>query len=125
MTVTRTRAGSVERIDAAWLSDASGNVSQVIGIQGIITRVVTNPGATAPTDNYSLTIPDEFGIDLLKGLGTSNRDTSASEDVVGGVGLGDGVTTSVMPITHIGDVTLTIAGAGNAKVGVITLFVKK
>lgn len=50
-------------------------------LYGYITRVVTNPGATAPTANYDLTITDSDGIDLVGGA-LMNRSATASEEVV-------------------------------------------
>jgi hypothetical protein len=123
MTITTTQNGSIKRIDAAWTSDGSGAVTQAIHIGGTILRVVTNPDATAPTDNYDLTCPDEFGLDLFAAQG-ANRDTANSEHFCPGVSLTDGTTTSVMPIAHYGPATLTIANAGAAKLGTITIFVK-
>jgi hypothetical protein len=46
-----------------------------------ITHVVTDPGSTAPTDNYDITLTDTYGVDVMGGELT-NRDTSNSEQVV-------------------------------------------
>ena len=43
-----------------------------------IEKVTTNPGATAPTDDYDITIEDTDGVDLMGGA-LLNRDTSTSE----------------------------------------------
>jgi hypothetical protein len=124
MTVTRTQFGSIERINAAWTSESDGSQTQAVNITGTILRVVTDPGATAPTDNYDLTAPDEFGLDVFAGQG-ANRDTTNSEHFCPGVAFADGTTTSVMPIALAGNVTFTIANAGDSKVGNIVVFVKK
>lgn len=123
MTIETTQLGSIKRIIASWTSAANGSVTQSIHIAGTIMRVVTDPGATAPTDNYDLTLPDEFGLDLLAGQG-ANRDTANSEHFCPGVAFTDGTTTSVMPVAHCGNATLTIANAGDSKQGTIALFVK-
>jgi hypothetical protein len=47
--------------------------------------VVTDPGATAPTDNYDITVVDEFGVDVMGGELT-NRDTANTEQAVPLVG---------------------------------------
>ena len=47
-------------------------------LDGYLIAIETNPGATAPTDNYDITLPDSDGIDVLQGLG-ANRDTANSE----------------------------------------------
>lgn len=123
--VNRIQRGTIERIEYSWTSDGSGNQSQSIGFDGILMRAVTDPGTPAPTDNYSFSIIDEFGIDLLSGLGATNRDTANSEELFAGGTLSDGTNNSPLMRAHIGDVTLTIAGAGSAKQGKIILFVRR
>ena len=41
-------------------------------------KVITNPGGTAPTDNWDFTITDGDGIDVLGGNG-ANRHTTSSQ----------------------------------------------
>lgn len=41
-------------------------------------QVVTNPGSTAPTDNWDMTITDVDGVDMLGGAG-QNRHTTTSQ----------------------------------------------
>lgn len=48
---------------------------------GRLVLLRTNPGSTAPTDNYDMTLVDEDGLDRLQGFG-ANRDTTNSEEVV-------------------------------------------
>ena len=50
-------------------------------VVGYVTRVVTNPGTTAPTDNWDLSIADKDGIDLTGANLLQNRDTATSEEV--------------------------------------------
>lgn len=49
-----------------------------IHIDGYLIGISTNPGSTAPTDNYDITLLDEDGEDRLAGAG-ANRDTSTTE----------------------------------------------
>ncbi len=79
-------------------------------LQGFITRVVTNPGATAPTDDYDLTLLDEDGVDVLDSLGL-NRDTATSEQLLPAV-----------PIWIDGTLTVTLATAGDEKVTKIVIY---
>ena len=69
----------------AWTADAnSGDVSATVSeadIDGYIFQVVTNPGTTAPSDNYDITINDASGVDIMGGE-LDNRDTANSEQVV-------------------------------------------
>lgn len=50
-------------------------------IEGSLIKLVTNPGSTAPTDNYDVTLTDQDGLDVLAGNG-ANRDTANTESVV-------------------------------------------
>jgi hypothetical protein len=53
---------------------------------GYIAKVVTDPGSTAPTDDYDITLTDDTtGADLLGGEG-ADRDTANTEEVVPKIG---------------------------------------
>ena len=56
-------------------------------IDGFIRAIETNPGSTAPTDNYDIALDDAEGHDVLEG-GGQNRDTANTEKAscVRGVG---------------------------------------
>lgn len=111
-TVTETRiiGGGLTALTLTWTSDASGDATLVFQMQGAIVRMVTNPGSTAPTDNYDITLVDPDGVDLLAAEGI-NRDTSTSEQVF----------PTNTPF-HYGDVTFTVANAGDTKDGVCVLY---
>ena len=49
-------------------------------VAGRILALETNPGATAPTANYDITLEDGAGHDVLEGVG-ANRHTSSTEKV--------------------------------------------
>jgi hypothetical protein len=72
-----------ERIVTDWTADDSnGSVPNLVipGMTGIISSVITNPGATAPTDNYDIYLyhPSDSSLDVL-GDALANRDTATSE----------------------------------------------
>lgn len=73
--------------------------------EGHLVSLTTNPGATAPTDNYDITLVDADGTDRLQGVG-ANRDTANTEQVpIVYAGTGS------HPPVSIGDIlTLTLAG---------------
>lgn len=48
--------------------------------EGRLLDVVTDPGGTAPTDNYDVTIEDQYGHDVLEGVG-ANRHTTNTQKV--------------------------------------------
>lgn len=73
-------------------------------------QMVTNPGSTAPQDNYDITITDVDGVDLLGGAG-ANRDTANSEVAF--------PTITARPLN--GNITLTIT---NNNVNSATVVVK-
>lgn len=124
MTVTRTQVGSIERINIDWVSASDGSQTQAVNIWGTILRLIDDPGSTAPTDNYDLTAVDEFGLDIFAAQRV-DRDTENSDDFCPGLPFTDGTTTSAMPVAVAGDVTFTVANAGNAKVGRFVVLVKK
>ena len=50
-------------------------------VTGYITRVVTNPGSPAPTDNWDVLLADGDGVDLTGANLLQNRDSANSEEV--------------------------------------------
>lgn len=123
LTVTRDprvmpNSGKVcERIVVDWTSDASGDADvSIANLYGWLVKIVTDPGATAPTDDYDITLVDENSVDALASLAV-NRDTANTEQVYP-VASGANV-----PIFLCGTHTFTIANAGNAKVGRTVLYI--
>jgi hypothetical protein len=109
-TVSHYTIGVVRRIIVDWVGDsADGTVPDTVlpVFDGRLFELTTNPGATAPTDNYDITIIDAEGIDRLQGLG-ANRDTANTESlplVYSG--------STIHPVISRTDV-LTLKIAGNA-----------
>jgi hypothetical protein len=107
----------VERIVVDWTSDASGNADvSIANLYGYLIKVVTDPGATAPTDDYDITLVDENSVDAAASL-LLNRDTANSETVY------PTVSGAATPVFLCGTHTFTVANAGNAKVGRAVLYV--
>lgn len=92
-------------------------------ISGEIVRVVFNPSADAPTDNYDVTLTDEQGVDVLMGLG-ANLDTVNTSNVRPGISFTDGVETSVAPVAVDDKLLLSVTNAGDSNDGVIVLYVR-
>lgn len=86
--------------------------------EGRLLKLVTNPGAVQPQDNYDVALDDQHGHDVLEGVG-ANRDTLNTEEapiVYAGTG--------THPVIDESD-TLTLAVTGNnvnSAVTVITLY---
>lgn len=122
-TITYARPRGIGQVSWAWTSDASGNVSGVDteSITGEILRVVTNPGATAPTDNYDVVVNDADGVDVLAGTG-ANRDTATSEQAIPIIETTVGANTYGYRVVVDGPLTLGITNAGATKQGTVTLY---
>lgn len=119
----RVLVGRTAVYEISWTSDSSGNVVATFPLSGVVRRVVTNPGAAAPTANYDITIDDVDGIDTMQGY-LANRHTSNSEQVVPLIHDGS-TTTSFSRVGISGTVTLEVANAGSAKTGVIRIYMDK
>lgn len=123
-TITEERYSTIKKITFDWLSDdAAGTfvATPTVGTTtyaytGEIIRVVTNPdgGATQPSDNYTVTVLDADGNDVLMGACTGNRDTANTEQVLA----------SSLGCVANDKLALGISGAGNAKGGVVYLYIR-
>ena len=116
VTIIEHNLGSVQKIAWSWTSTAGGaaDLVSVEAYTGKVLACTTDPGAAAPTDNYTLTITDGGGEDILLGAGLANRDTSNTEHLLE-ANLG-AVSNSL--------ITMNITGAGNAKAGEVFLWIR-
>jgi len=117
----------IHKIIADWVSDdTDGTVEGTTKkITGTLIKAVTDPGATAPTDNYDITITDEEGADVLGNCVDSlaNRDTATTEEVY--LLVSDSEATTPRGIVHpvvCDKLTIAIAAAGNSKEGQLILY---
>jgi len=74
-----------KKITVSWTADAAdgslpNNLDLAMG--GLVLKVVTNPGATAPTDNYDIACgdPNDSTLDVFATT-LNNRDTANTEQV--------------------------------------------
>ena len=78
------------KVEIDWTADSSdGSVPQtdfsgsdfvkILGRKCVL--AVTDPGATAPTDQYDIEILDEYGVDVM-GASLTNRNATASEQAI-------------------------------------------
>jgi hypothetical protein len=117
VTITYSPASAfVKWVSWSWTSDASGDVSgtDTKSLDGQVVRWATNPGSTAPDDNYDIVVNDEDGIDLAGG-GLVNRDTANSEQVIPGGDADPGAAFN-------GVLSLVVSNAGNAKNGALKMY---
>jgi hypothetical protein len=103
---------SVQKITVAWTSDGSGDATVSLDAHGLIYRVVTNPGATAPTANYDIVINDADGVDVMAAA-LADRHTSTTEQV-----------TPSAPPAVSGALSVVVSNAGDTKDGTVVLYVK-
>lgn len=83
VTITHTQVGRVGRIKVACVGDASDGTVPATALPpfaGLLVALRTDPGSTAPTANYDITLPDEHAVDRIQGVG-ANRHTTSSEEV--------------------------------------------
>lgn len=107
-----------------WTSDASGDVNgtDTKALSGRAIRFVTNPGATAPTDNYDVVVNDSDGADVAAGC-LADRDTANTEQAVPIVETVKGASTyATSAAVFDGPLSLVVTNAGNAKQGVLTMY---
>lgn len=102
--------GAIRRLVIDFTADAAdGSVPSLAlpAIEGTLLALETNPGATAPTDNWDVALNDGEAVDRLHGAG-ANRDTANSEltPIVFAA-------TALHPPVAI-DETLTLAISGNS-----------
>ena len=114
------------RLNLVWASAADGTVSYDLAaqyatdnpahargvkkIKGDIVKIVTNPSADAPTAAYDIWIYDEDGVDVCKG-NLTDRSATITEQYI-----------PDPPIHVDGELTLSIANAGDGKDGEIEIY---
>lgn len=100
------------------VSSTLGNVTIALPpIDGVLARVVTNPGSTAPTDNWDFVLTDVDGLDVCGG-GGANRDTANTEQFAP-------LISTYAPTVISGVHTLAVTNAGDSKTLVIKLYVRR
>lgn len=118
VTLTETRYTSVKRIMWDWLSTDAGAVvsATTYAYDGLLERVVFDPdaGGTLPSDGYDVTITDPDGNDVLAGLGANLAQGSTVVKTHA-----DGLTAVSGQV-----LTLNITNAGNAKGGIVLVYLR-
>ena len=113
----RTRKGiTVVKFDWTSAADGTATNSTTKLHSGKVLELATDPGSTAPSADYDITITDSDGLDVLAGQG-ADRHTSNTEYVID---------SDSNPLGVVADSTLTInvSNAGDSKVGVAYLYLQ-
>lgn len=129
MTFAYDETGPINRIIVAWTSDdTTGAVSGTTKkISGSLVRVVTDPGATAPDDNYDIVLTDEESLNLLAGCADDlvDRDTATTEELYLFLLNYDATPLSMPVFPLVSDIiTIAVTNAGNSKLGQIIIYWK-
>ena len=117
-TISETTAFPVQKVVWTWTSGTGAEGGTVTStttasFTGKLIGFSTDPGSTAPTDNYDVEILDSGSHDALLGAG-ANRDTANTEHVA---------EASIGAVAG-SRLTLSITNAGDAKVGVVVLWIR-
>ena len=116
--VSETVHTSVKKIKFDWTSGTGAEGGTASGettyaYDGKIEALITDPGATAPTDDYDITVTDEDGYDVLAGAG-ADRDTANTEQVLA----------ASLGVVAGSKLTLNVTNAGDAKEGVCWVYLR-
>lgn len=93
------------KVVASWTAHTDGSFTATeISLGGFVSKVVTNPGSTAPTDNYDITCgdPSDTTLDVFGGA-LANRDTANTEQaytVISGATMPVYASTCTLQITN-------------------------
>lgn len=107
-----------EKISVTCTAHTDGTFANAtLSLNGFLVRLTTNPGATAPQDNYDITLTDADGLDVVESLAL-NRDTANSEGVY------IVATGAPTPPLLTGDHTLALANNNvNGAITVVNLYI--
>lgn len=110
----------IEKIIIDWVADdAAATVPDLsIPLNGYLLKVITNPGATAPTANYDITLedPEDNALDAAGGL-LANRAAATTEQVY------PNVSGATIPIFLMGTYNVAVSNnAVNSATGRIILY---
>lgn len=119
--------GVIKKIIIDWTSDdttgaVTGTTRKIVGR---LIKAVTDPGATAPTDNYDIAITDEESVNILTACQSTlaNRHTSTTQEVY--FFILDAAATPLAQSSHpvvCDTLTVAVTAAGNSKTGQIILY---
>jgi len=116
ITFVETIIGTVKKIKATWVTGSAGEAAAGTTTEvysGRFLGLITVPSDT-PSDNYTVTVKDSDGVDLLLAAATGNRDQTNTEFIA----------EASMAGVAMSALTFAVSGAGNSKKGVIYLLIR-
>ncbi len=127
------RPGTIRKILIDFTTDdTTGSVAVTTRkIVGELIKIVTDPGGTAPSDNYDVVLTDEEGVDLSVHMDDTAiaaliaRDTANTEETY--LPLEDTAGTGRIAAWPVvcDKLTVTVNNAGNAKTGQIIIYYRQ
>lgn len=111
-------AGDVRLFQVSYVTASSGETftcSTGKDITGWIILVETDPGATAPTTLYDITLVNANGRDVMGGA-LADRSATAAEAVL------PSISSTSTPVFNDGALTITVTAAGNSKTAEILIY---
>jgi hypothetical protein len=118
LTLAETVHTGVKKIVATWTSrtgaeGGTASATSANAFDGKLIGLTTDPGATAPTDNWDLAVTDSSSHDVLLGAG-ADRDTATTEHVA----------EASLGAVAGSKLTFSVTNAGDAKTGVCILWIR-
>lgn len=70
----------LHKLEISWVAHTDGSYTSFStgSVSGVILGVLTDPGSTAPQDNYDITLKNSYGLDVMGGS-LADRDTADTE----------------------------------------------
>lgn len=126
------RYGGITKVIADWVSDdsagtAAGTTRKIVGQ---LVKVVTDPGSTAPSDNWDVIVTDEESVDVtakcMNAALLIARDTANSEETYLYLQEASATPVGIGAFPVVCDkLTISIANAGNSKTGQVILYIRQ
>jgi hypothetical protein len=108
---------NVHEVRIDWTSDASGNATATLPLNGILLQVAFKPsGTAAPTALYDVALTTPAGVDMLATVGANLSATAATQETP--------KTTNSFQYALSGPYALSVTNAGDTKSGQIWLYLR-
>lgn len=128
VSVARKDFKNAEVVVISWTADAAdGSLpTKTVGLYGYVEKIVTNPGSTAPTDNYDIAFgdPSDSALSVLS-TALDNRHTTTTQQVYPRIAGTVGTVSSFKPFL-VGDYTVAVTNNSvNSATGTIEIYLSK
>ena len=113
---------AIQSVVAILTSDASGDASATVDVNGVVRRVINIPDtdSSQPTDLYDITITDAFSVQLYQDLSVSNSANSHAIPTLAGT-----AGNTEYQLSVVGELTITGANMGDSKGAKVVLLIER